>query len=113
MNPAVQKLLDQLASATEKIGAAAWDQAPLVLADIVRAGIIANAVVVVASLLAIGALAWAWRASERCDDSDDTFMLRVFAVVSGVVAFVFAGVGIVQLLTALYAPRAYVLEWLK
>jgi hypothetical protein len=121
MNPELQKALLELVEATKVVGAAAWDQAPLVLRDLLVAGMIEGAAVCVAGALfwcaSVACLLGSFKASpERRRGSDFTSprsCLRAWSVGLAIAGCVPVLVGGSQILTAWLAPRAYLVGLLR
>ena len=112
----------QLADTTEKLGTIAWDQAPLLLKDILTAGIVANGLVLGACAAVVSTVWWATRGMRKYDDklsdyqSDNTVINSFGWVIPSVVNIIGGFVGLTafyKLLIIHFAPRVYLIDWLR
>lgn len=116
MHPVVERALTTLIDTTEKIGALAWEQSPLLLHDLLVHGMIVAGGVVVISVLNLSLCAWfAYRIRTFIPKfaADDTIELWIGCILSGAVGLLFAWIGVVDLLTIWLAPRAYLMGLVK
>jgi len=111
MNPELQAALLRIVEATEKTGAWAWDQAPLVLHDLLVAGAI-NAAVTAAAGLALGLVGAAllWRGVRGVGGYSEDRVSFLFPGGGLMVGAAMAlGSAASNALTIWLAPRAYLI----
>jgi len=118
MNPETQRALKMLLDSAEKLGETAWDQAPLVFNDLVKAGLIEGIVSMLGAVLLMVAARWlTMRGRALFDDDDDTEPLGFMVCVGAALAAIFGVLslyhGAIQTLTCWLAPRAYIISELK
>lgn len=113
MNPELQKALLEIVQSAQKVGAVAWDQAPLVLRDLLVAGAIEYGLYVGVSLLGVVAFAslsrWGYRHPDH-EASAPSFFCGFMAMVFSAGAVVNCTI---HLLTIWLAPRAYLIGLMK
>lgn len=107
----------QLAEYARNFGELAKEQVPLVVRDVINAGIAQHACLAVGMAIAIGLIIYFAPKlyAKAVDSSDDVAptMIAVFAPCAGVGGLIGLLVNIYWLLVAIYAPRAYLLDWIK
>jgi len=117
MNPEVQRTLHMLLDSAEKLGAAAWNQAPLVFHDIIVEGLIDGIASMIVAATLVGVARWlgmkgvallADRYTERLGEIG-----CISATAAAIVGVTFLYHGAVQTLTCWLAPRAYIISTLK
>jgi len=117
MNPELQKALLEIVKSTQALGALAWDQAPLVLRDLLVAGAIEHGLWLAFFLTTIGAV---WLVTRSWVDNRETYEDELSPRQAGwaVRALLTAGLGalvvanLYNLLVIVFAPRAYLLSLL-
>jgi len=114
MNPEVQRALKMLVDSAEKLGALAWDQGPLVLRDLLVAGMIESGLGIVVGILCLSFAGWCLsKHPARMVIHDDNPAAAIGVVIGSVVGCVFTIGNLQTLLIIWWAPRAYLLSLLK
>ncbi len=118
MNPELQKALLEVVKSAQQVGAVAWDQAPLVLRDLLIAGAIRNGFILLALVSLICVVHYMTRKMMLCNESNGdgqsdraiVLILRTLVtVIGGAITLDAAS----TLLTIWLAPRAYLIGLLQ